>query len=251
MLPPDIALSFFGVAIVLALTPGPDNIFVLTQSALSGRIAGMLVVLGLCTGLIFHTAAVAAGIAALFRASPVAFTLLKLCGVAYLLYLAWLSFHSSGAAGTGGSGTGTRVQTDACGSVRARSGTQADAGGSGDVEDHVAARSPFAMFRRGVIMNLTNPKVSLFFLAFLPQFTSPARGSVALQTLSLGALFMLATLLVFGTIAFFAGMVGEQLQRSLRVQKVMNRVAGVIFIGLAVGLVVGGVGAGFPPPPLS
>lgn len=210
MLTPDIALSFFGVAVVLALSPGPDNIFVLTQSALSGRIAGLLVVLGLCTGLIGHTVAVAAGVAALFRASPAAFTALKIIGALYLLYLAWQSFRTPGAAAT----------------------PSADADAS--------VLRPVALFRRGVIMNLTNPKVSLFFLAFLPQFTSPARGSVALQTLTLGALFMLATFLVFGAIAFFAGMIGERLRRSPQIQTLMNRIAGVIFAGLAVALLVGG-----------
>src|SRR5690606_37931117 len=109
-----------------------------------------------------HTAAVAAGLAAVFAASETAFTLLKLAGAAYLVYLAWGAFRSDGQA------------------------THAD---------RPASSGKLALYRRGIIMNLTNPKVSLFFLAFLPQFTSPARGSVALQTLALGALFMLATLL--------------------------------------------------------
>lgn len=212
MLTLDIALSFFGIAVVLALSPGPDNIFVLTQSAVWGRVSGMLVVLGLCTGLIGHTVAVAVGLAALFRASPFAFTVLKVCGALYLLYLAWQSFRPA-----------STIETDPStpGPARPRS---------------------FALFRRGIIMNLTNPKVSLFFLAFLPQFTSPDRGSIALQTLALGALFMLATLLIFGSIAFFAGLVGERLRRSPQIQNVMNRLAGLIFIGLAATLVLGGSG---------
>lgn len=223
MLTFDIAISFFGVAIVLALTPGPDNIFVLTQSAISGRLSGMLVVLGLCTGLIGHTVAVAIGIAALFRASPMAFTVLKLCGAAYLLYLAWLSLRPS----------------------RDKQDNLSDSFDD-DTEPAPSAlptRQYGVLFRRGIIMNLTNPKVSLFFLAFLPQFTSPARGSVALQTLTLGGLFMLATLLVFGAIAYFAGMIGERLQRSPQIQQRMNQLAGLIFIGLAVVLLLGGPGS--------
>lgn len=241
MLTFDIALSFFGVAIVLALTPGPDNIFVLTQSAVSGRLSGMLVVLGLCAGLIGHTLAVTVGVAALFRASPLAFTILKLCGVAYLLYLAWLSLRPSrDKTGSQSEPPGSTHPADPAPAQSAMMSSDADNSTTRPDPSTVPARRYGVLFRRGIIMNLTNPKVSLFFLAFLPQFTSPARGSVALQTLALGALFMLATLLVFGVIAFFAGMVGERLHRSPQIQNGMNRLAGVIFIGLAVVLLFGG-----------
>lgn len=206
MLTYQIAISFFGIAILLALAPGPDNLFVLMQSALSGRTAGMVVVLGLCTGLIAHTVAVAAGLAAVFATSETAFTVLKMAGAAYLLYLAW-------------------------GALRAPAIGPALSTGK-------MPRLPYlALYRRGIIMNLTNPKVSLFFLAFLPQFTSLSRGSVALQTVSLGALFMLATLLVFGAIAFFSGTFGELLRRSARAQRWLNWTAGVVFVGLALRLV--------------
>ena len=87
-------------------------------------------------------------------------------------------------------------------------------------------------------MNVTNPKVALFFLAFLPQFTDSARGSVALQMLLLGSFFMVSTLLVFGAVACFAGFLGDRLQRSGALQKTLNRVAGAIFIGLSVRLLL-------------
>ena len=89
MLPLDSLIAFFGIAVLLALTPGPDDLFGLMQAAVWGRKAGLFVVLGLCTGLLGHTAAVALGLAAVFAASPVAFTVLKLAGAAYLAYLAW------------------------------------------------------------------------------------------------------------------------------------------------------------------
>jgi threonine/homoserine/homoserine lactone efflux protein len=203
MLTFDIALSFFGIAVLLALSPGPDNLFVLLQSAMWGRSSGMAVVLGLCTGLIVHTIAVAFGLAAVFAASATAFTVLKLLGAAYLLYLAWGAFHAQPINNT---------------------------------QNGTPRLSKMALYRRGVIMNLTNPKVSLFFLAFLPQFTSASRGSVAVQTVSLGALFMLATLLTFGAIALFSGLAGERLQRSASAQRWLNRFAGAVFIGLAVRL---------------
>jgi threonine/homoserine/homoserine lactone efflux protein len=204
MLTVEVCLSFFGIAVLLALAPGPDNLFVLMQSALWGPRSGLFVVLGLCTGLIGHTLAVAVGLAALFAASATAFTVLKLVGAAYLLYLAW-------------------------GAIRAH----------GHSTEHVKPprRPGLILYRRGIIMNLTNPKVSLFFLAFLPQFTSPERGSVALQTLSLGLLFMLATLIVFGGIAYFSGTFGAVMQRSQRAQKILNRAAAVVFLGLAMKLV--------------
>lgn len=201
-------IAFFGVAVILALTPGPDNIFVLLQSAQRGWRAGLAVVVGLCAGILVHTAAVALGLAALFAASAVAFTVLKFCGAAYLAYLAW-------------------------GALRAPAAVASHDDGP------TPAASPVSLWRmagRGVVMNLTNPKVLVFFLAFLPQFADPALGGVAPQLMVLGMVFMLATLLVFGAIACFSGVFGTLLQRSARAQTVLNRVAGLVFLGLAVRL---------------
>ena len=208
-------LAFFGVALLLSLTPGPDNIFVLVQSAQRGWRAGMAVVLGLCAGLVVHTAAVALGLAAVFAASKLAFTVLKFCGAAYL---AWLAWHS------------LRAQVAQV--------TQVKEGGAGVLPARSAAPVPSLarMVGRGMVMNLTNPKVLIFFLAFLPQFADPARGSVALQLMLLGGVFMFATLLVFGAIACFSGAFGVLLQRSARAQRWLNRVAGLVFLGLAVRL---------------
>ncbi|WP_313081968.1 LysE family translocator [Pulveribacter sp.] len=198
-------IAFFGVAVLLALTPGPDNLFVLVQSAQRGWRAGMCVVLGLCLGLVGHTAAVALGLAAVFAASSAAFTALKLCGAAYLAWLAW-------------------------GALRA----PATAGGPQALPEQ--AGGALRMVGRGVVMNLTNPKVLIFFLAFLPQFADPARGALAPQIMALGLVFMVATLLVFGAIACFSGAFGALLQRSARAQRLLNRTAGLIFLGLAVRL---------------
>ena len=204
-------LTFFGVSVLLGLTPGPDNLFVLLQSAQRGWRAGMAVVLGLCAGLVVHTAAVALGLAAVFAASAMAFTVLKYCGAAYLAYLAWQALRAPAAT----------AQEPA-----SAPGNQRKPGGP----------SLGRMVGRGMVMNLTNPKVLVFFLAFLPQFADPARGSVALQLMVLGVVFMLATLLVFGAIACFSGGFGALLQRSARAQTVLNRVAGLVFLGLAVRL---------------
>ena len=199
----DLLATFFAAALLLALVPGPDNLFVLTQAALGGRRAGFAITLGLCTGLIGHTLAVVCGVAALVQASAAAFTTLKLLGVGYLLYLAWQAWRAPDT----GLGTGSR-----------------HAPGQGH------------LYRRGILMNLTNPKVSLFFLAFLPQFADPARGPLAPQLLLLGGLFIVATLLIFGAIALLAGTVAARLATTPGIQRWLNRLAGGIFLALALQL---------------
>lgn len=203
MLPFDTVLLFLSAAILLALAPGPDNVFVLTQSAMNGRLAGLYVTLGLCTGLLFHTIAVSLGVAAIFAQSDTAFTALKLCGAGYLIYLAYKAF---------------------------RAGQSDLSGGQG----RVPLRK---LYLRGLIMNITNPKVAIFFLAFLPQFADPARGSLVLQLIALGALMAVATIVVFGGIALGGGTLGGWLRAKPGVQVWINRIAGAVFVGLALKLV--------------
>ena len=205
MIPIDVLGTYFVACLILAIAPGPDNIFVLTQSALQGRKAGILVVLGLCTGLLFHTTAVALGVAVIFKTSELAFTMLKVAGALYLVYLAWGAYRSGATA------------------IEGKSGSILQSG---------------QLYRRGIFMNITNPKVSIFFLAFLPQFANPARGSLTVQMLILGAVFILSAILVFGAIALAAGSLGEWLSRSQRIQRWINRLAGTVFIGLAIKLLL-------------
>ena len=200
MIPTNVLAVFFSASIILSLVPGPDNIFVLTQAAICGRLAGLVITLGLCTGLIVHTLAVASGVAAIFQVSVVAFTALKLVGAAYLLYLAFAAFRASAA----------KLESSANGTT-----------------------SLSQLYRRGIIMNVTNPKVSIFFLALLPQFADPSRGSLMLQIVVLGFVFIVSTMLVFGAISIFAGFVGDRLQRSPKAQLVMNRIAGTVYTALA------------------
>jgi len=203
MIPTDAMMVFFAASLLLAIAPGPDNIFVLTQSAMCGRVAGLAITLGLCTGLIVHTLLVTFGVAVIFQTSAVAFTALKLVGAAYLLYLGWQAFRASGQ----------------------------------DLQARVA--SPLSLlqfYRRGIFMNVTNPKVSVFFLAFLPQFTDASRGSLSLQMITLGGLFIVATVIVFGTISLLAGTLGQWLARSSRAQKVLNRITGTVLVLLALRL---------------
>ncbi|MEE4297904.1 MAG: LysE family translocator [Pseudomonadales bacterium] len=204
-MPLETLALFFAASVALGLAPGPDNIFVLTQSALHGRVAGVLVTVGLCTGLLVHTAAVALGVAAIFQTSALAFTALKFVGAAYLVYLAWGAFRAGAAELS-----------------------------SADAPELLGRK----LYLRGVVMNLTNPKVAIFFLAFLPQFTDPAAGSLVVQMLLLGAVFIVATLIVFGSVAWTAGHLGDWLRGSPRAQVVMNRVAGTVFLALALKLAV-------------
>ena len=212
MLPLDLLSGFFAICILLALTPGPDNIFVLTQSALSGRLAGVFVVLGLCTGVLVHSTAVALGVAAIVQTSSLAFNALKILGACYLLYLAWAVLRAR------------PEPLDVTGPTAAAQ----------KQKQHKA--DYFRLYRRGIIMNVTNPKVSIFFLSFLPQFADPARGSVAGQIFVLGGFFILSTLLIFGGIALLAGTIGTHLRNSARAQNIVNKIAGLVFIGLAIKL---------------
>ena len=203
MIDPSTLVLFGTASILLALAPGPDNIFVLTQAAIKGRLVGIVVTLGLCTGLIVHTSAVALGVAAVFQASAVAFNLLKFAGAAYLLYLAWGAYRA----------------------------------GANRLEAKASRESSlWRFYLRGIIMNVTNPKVSIFFLAFLPQFTDPTRGHLPLQIGLLGLIFITATLLVFGGFSLLAGMIGAWLRRSERAQRLLNKTAAAIFAGLAIKL---------------
>ncbi len=200
---PETLATFFIASLLLGAAPGPDNLFVLTQSALRGRAAGLVIMLGLCSGLLVHTLAVAGGIAVIFQRSAIAFTLLKSIGAAYLLYLAWQAFAASAT-------PLPPAEKSSLGYGR--------------------------LYRRGIVMNITNPKVSLFFLAFLPQFADPARGPLPLQMILLGGIFIVATILVFGAIALLAGTLGQWLSRSTRAQTALNRTAGTVFVALALKL---------------
>ncbi|WP_107498468.1 LysE family translocator [Thalassobius sp. I31.1] len=203
MIPFETLTLFFGASVMLALAPGPDNVFVLTQSAMNGRVAGLFVTLGLCTGLLFHTTAVALGVAAIFQTSELAFTLLKFAGAGYLLYLAYKAFRAGNTA----------------------------------IEGERAEASLKSLYLRGLIMNITNPKVAIFFLAFLPQFAKPEFGPLIPQLLILGAVMALSTILVFGSVAIGAGSLGDWLKARPSAQIWINRIAGLVFVGLAAKLI--------------
>ena len=197
-------IMFAAASLLLALAPGPDNIFVLTQSIVHGRKAGIIITLGLCTGLLFHTSIVALGIAAIFQTSLTAFNIIKFIGAGYLLYLAWKAFTSK-----------ESIQQN----------------------NETKALKIAKLYRTGIIMNVTNPKVSIFFMAFLPQFTNVNNGSITVQIVLLGFIFILCALFVFAIISQVSGAIGKALYKSDKISRVLNKVAGTVFTALALKLI--------------
>lgn len=206
MLTPDQFLAFLAAAILLTLSPGPDNMMVLGIGMTKGRARGMAFGLGCAMGCLSHTLLAVIGVSALIAASPLAFTALKVCGG---LYLAWMGFKA----------------------IRSRGGTAVE-------RAEGVAESARTLFLRGVFANAINPKVALFFLSFLPQFVVAQRGAANLQIALLGITFTIQAAILFGLLGFFSGAVGAWLARRPRAGMWLDRVAGAIFIGLGLRLVV-------------
>lgn len=204
-MPFDLWVSFTIAASVLAVAPGPDNLFVLLQSAMYGSRAGIFVTLGLCVGVFIQTLLAAFGVAAVVAASPTLLMIIQLAGAAYLLYLAW-------------------------GAWKAPVG-----GESGESAKKYPRLSNFQLWRRGILMNITNPKVLIFFLAFFPQFIikGSTESQVMVQMLIMGMTFLVCTLVVFSAIAWCAGTLADRLC-SPKVQTILNKVSAVIFTVLAI-----------------
>lgn len=196
-------ISFLLASVALTLAPGPDNTFVVAQGISRGRRAAITAALGMSCGISVHTTAAALGISALLYSSAWAFTALKFAGAAYLLWLAVKSLNEQGIL------------------------LNADPG---------AAPNGFAMFRRGFIMNVLNPKVALFFLAFLPQFVAPGSGNPPLQMILLGAVFMVQAAILFSTIGWLSGSVGALVLKRPRIARYFGWLTAGIFASLGVRL---------------
>ena len=195
-------ITFVAASVVLSLVPGPDNIFVMSHSAIKGWRIGFYTTLGLCTGLIGHTVLIAIGVSVIFQTSTIAFNGLKIIGAFYLLYLAWLSVQNK----------------------------ELNLGGT----DKDSTNRSY--YFTGVIMNLTNPKVALFFLVFFPQFVNTGNDNVSIQIFLLGLLFILSALCVFTSIAYLASFLEDILKQSKTVNKNLNILAALIYFVLAINL---------------
>ncbi len=197
--------GFLLAAALITLAPGPDNLSVLSLGLSRGRRAGIGFGLGCAAGCFTHTLWATLGVTALIAASETAFTLLKLAGAAYLVWLGVGALRSPGAT----------LEAEAA-------------------AEPAAGMRPYLV--RGFVANAINPKVALFFLAFLPQFVDPARGSAAAQTALLGTLFAAQTVLIFGAIGHYAGTLGGWLRGRPAVGRWLDRATGLLFIGLGIRL---------------
>lgn len=198
--------GFLLAAALITLAPGPDNLSVLSLGLSRGRHAGIGFGLGCALGCFTHTLWATLGVTALIAASETAFLALKFAGAAYLVWLGWQALSSPGAKFSAQTGAGT---------------------------DPAPLRT---YLRRGFVANAVNPKVALFFLAFLPQFVVPAHGGVAAQTAVLGTVFAAQTVVIFAALGYYAGAVGGWLRSRANVGRWLDRATGVLFLGLGVRL---------------
>ena len=205
MLTPEQFLGFLTAAILITLSPGPDNMMVLGVGIAKGRARGMAFGLGCALGCLNHTLLAVIGVSAIIAASPTAFTALKVAGG---LYLIWIGVQA----------------------LRSRGGAQVAAG----VPDESARQ----LFFKGLLANAINPKVVLFFLSFLPQFVVASRGDANWQIAWLGITFTVQAAVLFGMLGYFSGSIGQWLNRTPRAGMWLDRIAGAVFVGLGLRLIV-------------
>ena len=186
---------------VLAISPGPDNIYVLMQSVVNGKAYGLATVAGLISGCLVHTTLVAFGMSAIIKENDSLFFTIKLFGASYLLYLAYKVFKSSSELKLG--------------------------------SDHVPKKTMLQLFKQGFIMNVLNPKVSIFFLAFFPGFLFSDTMSTITQFYVLGLLFMLVSALIFSAIAILAGSISKYIRHHNRIGLYLKWLQIIVFVGIA------------------
>ena len=203
----EILLTFSIATFALALSPGPDNIFVLIQSMTNGKKFGLAVVAGLMTGCLVHTTLLAFGVSAVIKESPTIFTIIKIFGAFYLIYLSIMVYKG---------GDTINISIDKKG------------------EKNLAA-----LFKQGFIMNVLNPKVTIFFLAFFPGFLFSDSINTIVQFYVLGFLFIAVSSIVFGAIAILSGSISDFLKANKYMGSVLKWVQIIVFIGIAIYLFLG------------
>ncbi|QJB55182.1 LysE family translocator [Pseudodesulfovibrio sp. zrk46] len=196
-------LLFISASFLLAITPGPDIVYTLTRGITQGRKAALYAAFGFNFGIIFHTAFAAFGLSAILRTSALAYQGIKYAGAAYLIYLGIQTWRHRGETMVAGKGDCLR---------------------------------PMTILKQTVLCNVLNPKVALFFLAFLPQFVDASKGHVAMQMCVLGFIFMLVSYPVFVALACFSGAIGNRLKSNPNIERRLKSVAGSVFVSLGLAL---------------
>ncbi len=207
LLDTTILLSFIGATALLSISPGPDNIFVLIQSITNGVKYGIATVCGLISGCIVHTSLVAFGASAIIKSNENLYITLKIFGASYLVFLAYKVFKS-----------------DATPKIT----------GSLQKEGNASKKSLGQLFRQGFIMNILNPKVSIFFLALFPGFLFSESMSTVSQFFVLGFIFMGVSLVIFSAIALLAGAIASKLRQNTVIGNVLKWLQITVFIGIAI-----------------
>ena len=202
----EVLISFVFAVTLLAISPGPDNVFVLMQSVIYGKKYGLATILGLMTGCIIHTIFLAVGISSIIKDNNNIFLGIKLFGAVYLLYLAYKVY---------GSRSLISVRTD-----------------------KIEKKTPIKLFKIGFIMNVLNPKVTIFFLALFPGFLFTEKLSISLQFLILGALFIVVSFVVFSCIALLGGTISEKIKTSKKIGIWLQWIQILVFIGIAVFILI-------------
>ncbi|MDI9358906.1 MAG: LysE family translocator [Phycisphaerales bacterium] len=197
-------VSFTLATLVLAIIPGPDNLFVLLQSMSYGKKAGFYVVLGLCTGLLGHTLLVTIGVANFIQTNTYAFRIIKIFGFCYLLYLAVRSWTTP----------------------------------INKITHHVTMLSPIQLYRRGLLMNLTNPKVLLFVLALLPDFVNVKNGHITTQLATLGGDMIVITFIVFNMVAYLGSTISKLFLNNGQSQYYLTKITAIIFFLIAIKIIL-------------
>ena len=195
---------FIGVTIALDVAPGPDVLYIITKTISGGKQIGFASSLGVCTGALFHIFLAAVGLSAILATSVIAFSIVKYIGVLYLLYLSYQSFKSNG----------TKF----------------------DITKEETNDTFWKAFRQGVLIDILNPKVAIFFMAFLPQFVREGYGSVPFQFTYLGIIIILVAIIIEGIYILFASKISTKLRENKKYSIWMDRVVGTMFLGLGIKL---------------
>jgi len=202
--------SFFGLAFVMALSPGPNLLYLASRSICQGRAAGFASLCGVCTGMFLYMLATAAGLSALFEAVPVAYDIVRLAGAAYLL---WLAFNLC---------KGTRVKSAQTSLKTYR----------------LASESRVALFRRGLLICLLNPKIVVTYSAFLPQFVEPTAGSVVIQLIVLGLVQIAAAASAHSLVIMGASFIEPSLTHHPVFARCQKFLLATLFTGMATRLIL-------------